>query len=159
MAHAGKQPSERPFRRLVPGARDGREDPGWDSSSWDMLYIEAQFINLVQPAVKKPVDVPFGAEPRDCLVVRAKRKVGSDAGRARGFAAQKEVAKYPQGIDDCQQLEDVTWMRLLCRREFATFVGGWVVMAVVVRLRQDRRDGLLTSIRREDGALTRAKGA
>ncbi len=80
-----------------------------------MLHIEAKFLNHIQPAGEKPVDVPFGAEPRDCLVVRAKRKVGSDAGRARGPAAQKAVAKDPQGMDDCQQLEDVSWLRLLCK--------------------------------------------
>ncbi len=34
-----------------------------------------------------------------------------------------------------------------------------MVMAVVVGLRQDRRYGLLTSIRREDGAPTRDKNA
>jgi hypothetical protein len=124
-----------------------------------MLHIKAKFLNLIQPAGEKPVYVPFGAEPRDCLVVRAKRKVGSDAGRARGPTAQKVVAKDPQGMDDRQQLEDVSWICLLCRREFAAFVGDRVVMAVVVGLRQDRRDGLLTSIRREDGAPTRVEGA
>jgi len=111
-----------------------------------MLHIKAKFLNLIQPAGEKPVYVPFGAEPRDCLVVRAKRKVGSDAGRARGPTAQKVVAKDPQGMDDRQQLEDVSWICLLCRREFAAFVGDRVVIAVVVGLRQYRRDGLLTSI-------------
>jgi hypothetical protein len=119
------------------------------------LHIDsAEFLNLIQPAGEKPVDVPFGAEPRDCLVVRAERKVGSDAGRARGPTAQKVVAKDPQGgMDDRQQLEDASWTRLLCRREFAAFVSDRVVMAVIVGLRQDRQDGLLrvTSIRREDG--------
>ncbi len=42
----------------------------------------AKFLDFVQPAGEKMIDVPFDAEPRDCLVVRAKRKVGSDAGRA-----------------------------------------------------------------------------
>ncbi len=124
-----------------------------------MLHIEAKFLNLIQPAGKKPVYVPFGAEPRDCLVVRAKHKVGSDAGRARGPTAHKVVAKDPQGMDDRQQLEEVSWIRLLCRREFAAFVGDQVVLVVVVGLHQDRRDGPLTSIRREDGAPMRVEGA
>ncbi len=76
-----------------------------------MLHIEAKFLNLIQPAGERPVYVPFGAEPRDCLIVRAKRKVGSDAGRERGPTAQKAVAKDQQDMDDRQQLEDMSWIR------------------------------------------------
>ncbi len=45
-------------------------------------------------------------------------------------------------------------IRLLYRREFVAVEGDRVVIAVVVVLRQDNRDGLLTSIGREDGAPT-----
>ncbi len=62
-------------------------------------------------------------------------------------------------MDDRQKLEDLSRIRLLCQRGFAAFVGDRVVMAVVVRLSQDRRDGLLTSIRREDGTPAQIEGA
>ena len=92
-----------------------------------MLNVKAKLLDLIQPAREKSVDVAFGAQPRDRLVVRPEREIGQDPRRPGGAAAEQVVT---QGVDHGEQLEDVLRVCLLGRRELATHVGhrrptGW----------------------------------
>ena len=53
------------------------------------------------------------------------------------------------GVHNCQQLKNVWWVVSLCRRKLAALVGPRVRPSLIVRLRQDRRDGELARVCRQ----------
>ena len=106
-------------------------------TTWNMLYVEAELLDLVQPARKEPVDVPLGAQPRDRLVVRPEREIREGPRRAGSPTSKQVVAKHPKGVDHREQLEDVRWVGLFGSGEFTAFVGHRVVMTVVIWLGED----------------------
>jgi len=71
-------------------------------ASRHVFHVEAELLDLIQPASQKAIDVLLSAEPCDRLVVRAEGEVRQDTGWVRGAAAQEVVAEYPQGVDHRQ---------------------------------------------------------
>ncbi len=88
------------------------------------------------------MDVPFGAEPCNCLIIspNGASEVRSDARRAGGPAAKQVVPEHPECVDNGKKFEDVGRVRLLGRRKLATLVGYRepVVNPVVVGRGEDR---------------------
>ena len=84
-----------------------------NGSAWDVLHVEAELLDLVEPAREEAVDVPLGAQPRDRLVVGSEREVRKDPRRTGSAAAKQVVSKHAQGLYHRQQLEDVGRVNLL----------------------------------------------
>ncbi len=123
----------------------GFSRPGKCSTARQVLHVISS-----RQLAKKAVDVALRAEPRDRLVVRQKREVRTNPGRARGAAAQQIVTKHQQDMDHCQRLKDVGWEGLLSSSEFVALIRYGVVMAVVVGLGEDSLDCHLAGVRCED---------
>ena len=125
----------------------------------DMLHVEAELLDLVEPAREEAVDVPLGAQPRDRLVVGSEREVRKDPRRTGSAAAKQVVSKLAQGVHYREQLEDVRRVGLLGCPQLAALVRHRMVMAVVIRLDEHCQDGHLASIGGDDGAAPRVEGA
>ena len=69
------------------------------------------------------------------------------------------MTKHPQGVNHREEFEDVRQIGLLSCRELAALVGHRVVMALVVRLREDSLDRRLAGVCREHTAAARIKSA
>ena len=69
------------------------------------------------------------------------------------------MTEYSEGVDHGEQLEDVSWICLLGRRELAALVSNRMVNAVIVGLSEHGRDSHLTGIRRKDRAPARIECA
>ncbi len=157
VAPAGKERSEGPIHRQGAGSQRQEKGSAGFSRSGTCSTSKRKFsISSNQRARNRLTSRLLRSHVTAWLSVQGVKSNRTPGGRGAPLPRRR---KDSQGMDDRQQLEDVSWIRLLCRREFATFVGDRVVTAIVVGLHQDRRDGLLTNIRREDKASTRVEGA
>jgi hypothetical protein len=95
--------------------------------SFSGLDIKAKLPDLVKPAGEELIDVPFGAEPRDRLVVRAEKEVRANAMRPKRPAAGQVVTENVQGMDHGKKLQDMGQITLLCRRELTALTGDRVI--------------------------------
>jgi hypothetical protein len=63
-----------------------------------VLHVEAELLDLIEPAGQEAVDVLLRAEPRDGLVVGPECKIRQHPRGARGAAAEEIVAEDPEGV-------------------------------------------------------------
>ncbi len=134
------------------------EKVGGIKFSWYLLDIKAK-LDFVQPAGEESIDVPFGVEPCNRLIIRADNEVRANAVRPRRSAAEQVVAEYAQGVDHGKQLQDVGRISLLGRSELAALVGNRVVDPVVIGLSEARLDSFLAGVGRRDRAPARVEDA
>ncbi len=92
-------------------------------SSRQVLHLNAELLDIIQPSSQERIDVPFGAEPCKCLIVSPLGEVRPDARRAGGPAAKLVVPKHPECVYNGEKFEDVGGVRLLGCRELAALVG------------------------------------
>ena len=135
------------------------KEPGGVEAAGDVLHVEPELLDLVEPPREEAIDVLLGAQPRDGLVVSPEVEIRATA-RGAGSAtvtAEQVVTEDPQGMYYRQQLQDMSRVRLLRGGQPAAFVGDRVVAALVVRLGEHGGDGDLTSVSGQSRAATRVE--
>jgi hypothetical protein len=83
----------------------------------------------------------------------------SKSDRAGRSAAQQVLLEYSKGVNHRQQLQDMCRIVLLRQSQLAALVRHWVLVPLVVLLRQDRRHCDVACIRRQHRAAGRVEGA
>ena len=67
-SHALNRLGQRAWRDGLEGLA-AREGVCRVESSRQVLHLKAELLDLFQPSSQEPIDVPFGAEPCNCLIV------------------------------------------------------------------------------------------